>query len=151
MPPTRKQLGKIDLWPIGGEEEYLLRARFVGYGSSRLGYHSLHDPGEHARQGGPKCQACRWIEIRVYWDRELYTVDYTMATLVPGEAERRWHSAVETDEDLVDLLAGTDGDGERFFSRPARLALRSMRRHHPRVWEAYEDHPGNRKPVAQTA
>lgn len=141
MLPPQERLGDNGTWIIPTTGESLeIEARFVGFGSSRSAYHISHS-GEHAPQG-LKCQACRWMEIRIFDDGDTFTVSYAGRSEVPGETQRHWSAAAKTEDELVDLLAGS-GDRGRFFSKPARQAVESVRNYLPEVGDAYQEHSGH--------
>lgn len=142
--PDKDRLGDTDTWTIPGGEvaDRTVEAKFVGLGSSRATYHSMHGSDEHA-EAGTKCQACRWLEIRIFDDGQQFTVSYVGRSDVPGEVQREWFMVTDTEDNLVDLLAGEGSSGGRFFSKPARMAIESARQIMPTIWDAYSEHPGN--------
>lgn len=143
MVPDQDMLGETQTWVIPGGDagNQEIEARFVGFGTSRADYHSQHRANSHA-EVGTKCQACRWLEIRIYDDGDQFTVSYLGRSDVPGEVTREWFMVTDTEDNLVDLLAGEGRDG-RFFSKPARLAIESARQFVPDVFDAYLEHAGH--------
>lgn len=144
MLPERDQLGQSGTWNVPGGEsgDVVVDGQFVGLGSSKAEYHTLHNSDTHAPIG-MKCQACRWLEIRIFDDGDLFTVSYVGRSEVPGETDRQWHMVTDGEDALVHLLSG-EGRNGRFFSKPARLAIESAKEHMPTIWDAYQEHPGHR-------
>lgn len=141
MLPEPDRVGETGIWVVpDGPNEKEIEARFVGFGTSRNAYHVRHEQG--FAPAGMKCQACRWMEIRIFDDGDEFTVSYAGRTEVPGEDQRYWTSSAETEDELVDLLSG-QGDRSRFFSKPARLAIESARKVLPEIGDAYDEHPGH--------
>jgi hypothetical protein len=141
MLPNAERVGETGLWLVpDGTETREIEARFVGFGTSRAAYHVRHDQGY--APAGMKCQACRWMEIRIFDDGNVFLISYAGRTEVPGETQRYWTSNAGSEDELVDLLSG-EGDRGRFFSKPARLAVESARKVIPEIGDAYEDHPGH--------
>jgi hypothetical protein len=142
MLPGHDRLGQTGTWLISHEDgELEVEGRFVGFGSSHSPYHTQHSADRFAEVGA-KCQACRWLEIRIYDDGEEFTVSYVGVSSVPGETQRAWFMRATSEDDLVDLLSG-DGRSGRFFSKPARLVIESARKVMPEIGEAYVEHPGH--------
>jgi len=141
MLPDAERVGDNGLWAVpDGTREIEIEARFVGFGTSRSAYHVRHE--HEFASAGTKCQACRWMEIRIFDDDDVFLVSYAGRTIIPDEGQRYWTATADTEDELVDLLSG-QGDRGRFFSKPARLAVESARTVIPEIGDAYDEHPGH--------
>lgn len=81
----------------------------------------------------------RWIEITIYRTGSgRYIVAGVGRTVVVGENDRCWAHVSDTAEGVVESLYMYDGDGVRYLTKVARVALINAGTLDPTLKQAYD-------------
>lgn len=87
--------------------------REIRFEGELLGSSSSHREGKQ-----------RWIEIALYKTRSgKYVIAGVGKSSVPGETERNWAHVSETPKGAIETLHLYDGEGVRYLTRTAKVAL----------------------------
>lgn len=97
--PSYRDIGQTRKWflPLQAEDDYYITvARYIGYGSSHTENHWDHTGPYIERNPNstwPRCNACRWFEIRIFREiGEDVKID------PDGDLNREYATAVEADQ-----------------------------------------------------
>jgi hypothetical protein len=80
----------------------------------------------------------RWIEMSIHkTNGGKYIIAGVGKTNVQGETERHWAHVAETPEGAIECLHLYDGDGVRYLTRTAKIALASACAQDEKLRSAY--------------
>lgn len=169
--PSYRDIGQTRQWflPLQAEDDYYITvARYIGYGSSHTQNHWDHTgPYIDRNPDGswPRCNACRWFEIRIF--RELgddvelddatdlnheyvaaleddnlgnYIVHKVGMSMVPGEVPLCRYDVISSPYEVVEALTTRqirDAGPRTFITKPSAMALASGAQFDEELEEAY--------------
>lgn len=131
----------------------LADATFLGFSSTQMSRHTGHGPGEYAAQGGVRCSACRWYEMRLFRVHDdanpraqHYVMHHLGGSRVPGEVSLCRYEDAWSGHEVVELVTvrpspdETDAHGRArapFLTRPGARLLAQAASHDDAIDDAY--------------
>jgi hypothetical protein len=136
--PPFTEAGQAGHWELTDRygTEAALAGDFLGLGSSHRPFHKHPFPPHAAK--GQHCSTCRWMEIRIFQDRDgRYLVVQTGRSVVPEESDITTLGWAPDGPAVVSALATWSESGRASFTFVARRALETASEYDSKINAAY--------------